>query len=162
MTLAEFCTLVDAPSKWVLNARALLRDAEPYSLAAAERLAIIRLLNAGFGVPLARAQDVAQQAREAGGVARIATPDGIVAIEVDVDRICLAVATRAAAVSNTYARRRPGRRPKRSTRPIRAAEAYGIDIGLLKSNLERSPAARLRQLDAMAAFRSRVRRRANR
>ena len=39
-----------------------------------------------------------------------------------------------------------------------AAEDYGLDLTLLAANLRRTPAQRLRQLDAMADFRRRARR----
>jgi hypothetical protein len=38
------------------------------------------------------------------------------------------------------------------------AEEYGLDLSLLAANLKRTPAQRLRQLDAMADFRRRARR----
>jgi hypothetical protein len=159
VTLAQFSRLVAAPSKWVLNARALLGLQEPYSAEAAEGLAIIRVLNSVFGMQLGTAAGVATQALDHDETARIASPDGIVTVEVDMERLRSAVATRMSAVANTYAPRRPGPRPRRSRAPIDAAEQYGIDIGLLKANLARTPETRLRQLDAMASFRSRVRRR---
>jgi hypothetical protein len=134
MTLTEFSAVVEAPSKWVLNARALLGITAPYSLAAAEHLAIIRLLNTGFDIPLAAAGDFARQALGASGVTRISPADGLVTMMIDVERIRAAVVTRAATVSNTYAPRRPGRRPRRSRQPITSAKQHGIDIGLLKAN----------------------------
>ena len=162
MTLAEFSLLVDAPPKWVLNTRALLRDTDPYSMRVAERLAIVRVLNAELGIPLARADRLARAAVTARSVTRVPLSDGTMTLEIDFGRIEAAVATRASQLATMHEPRRPGRRPGRSVAPVRAAERYGIDIGLLKSNLARSPAARLRQLDAMAAFRSRVRRRSAR
>jgi hypothetical protein len=42
--------------------------------------------------------------------------------------------------------------------PITAAQAYGIDITLVAANLRRTPAERVRQLDAMYDFAHRVKR----
>lgn len=162
MTLAAFASLVGAPSKWILNARALLRDDEPYSTQMAEHYLVIWILNAEFGVPLARADEMARRALLHGELTRVSSSNGLITLGIDVERVRVAVATRASMVANTYAPRRPGRRPRRAARPLKAAEEYGIDTGLLKANMERSPEQRLRQLDAMQAFRSRVRRRSNR
>lgn len=161
MTLAEFSLLVNAPPKWVLNTRALLGDEEPYSAAAAVRLAIVRTLNTDFGIPLAKASKLAENAIDAGDVASIRSVDGTAALEIDVARIRAAVVTRSSRLTTMHSPRRPGR-PRKTVRPVRAAELFGLDIGLLKSNLARTPEARLRQLDAMVSFRSRVRRRASR
>ena len=162
VTLAAFASLVGAPSKWILNARALLRDEAPYSTRLAEHYLVIWTLNAEFGVPLARADEMARRALLHGELTRVSSSSGLVTLEIDVERVRAAVATRASTVANTYAPRRPGRRPRRAARPLKAAEEYGIDTGLLKANLERSPEQRLRHLDAMKAFRSRARRRADR
>jgi hypothetical protein len=158
MTLAEFSILVHADPKWVLNARALLRDSEPYSETAAERLAIIRTLHADFGIPLGRADALAEHALESGEVVRIPSLDETAVVEIDVGRIRAAIATRSSQLATMHSPRRPGR-PRTAVTPVRSAKRHGLDIGLLKSNLARTPEARLRQLDAMVAFRSRVRRR---
>lgn len=42
--------------------------------------------------------------------------------------------------------------------PLKAAREYGLDLSLLQANLRRTPAERLRQLDAMLSFVHRVRR----
>ncbi|MGH7516114.1 MAG: hypothetical protein ACREOC_01410 [Gemmatimonadales bacterium] len=57
-----------------------------------------------------------------------------------------------------YAARRRGRPTMVRRDPIRAAEEYGFDLTLLAANPRRTPAERLRQLDAMADFRQRIRR----
>ena len=49
--------------------------------------------------------------------------------------------------------RRRGRTTHRATRDaISAASRYGVDIGLVRSALERSPAERLEMLEANVAF----------
>lgn len=48
--------------------------------------------------------------------------------------------------------RRRGRRGGHAQNPIERAIAYGLDIGLIQSALERSPAERLALLDSNRAF----------
>ena len=94
MTLAEFSLLVDAPPKWVLNARATIGRAPAYSVAAAEQLAIVRVLNRDFAVPLPRAWRLAGESLSTGtfgGPVRFIGSDGTVALEIDVTRIRSAI-----------------------------------------------------------------------
>jgi hypothetical protein len=161
MTLAEFAALVDAEPKWVLNARQVLGRAIRYTVPVAEQLAIARLLHADLQVPLVRAWGLARRALDQPGTepARLAvTSDESVALMVDVQRFRSALHTRRSFVQTTHAPRRAGRPPRRSRAPLRRAEEFGLDLSLLRANLARSPAQRLRQLDGMVAFRKRVRR----
>ena len=160
MELAEFSVLVDAPPKWVLNSRAVLGSSIRYSLAVAERLALVRMLNRDLAVPLPKAWELAGSALVPGAPDRVefTAGDGAVTVLVDLYRLRAAVAVRRAELATRSPRRRVGRKPRRSTDPLAAAEHYGLDVGLMKANLARRPDERIRQLDAMGAFRSRVRR----
>lgn len=155
MRLAEFAIVVDAPPKWVLNARALMRDDSDYSVEAAERLALIRELNRDFGVGLQTARTVANQAlaTSAGASANA----GVVKLLIDVPRLRSAIATRISLLKTHHARRRAGRKPKRIA-AIAAAKRYGFDVTLLQANLLRTHAERLRQLDGMMSFTTALRR----
>jgi hypothetical protein len=53
-----------------------------------------------------------------------------------------------------------GTEPAKDSRkdPVTIAREYGTDISLLQANLRRTPAERLRQLDAMLNFVRRARR----
>lgn len=160
MVLADFSLLVDAPPKWVLNTRAVLGAEVRYTLAVAERLALVRMLNRDLAVPLPKAWELAGSALGQGASDRVAftAGDGTVTVVVDLYRLRAALAVRRAELATMSPRRRVGRKPRRSTDPLAAAEHYGLDVGLMKANLARRPDERLRQLDAMGSFRSRVRR----
>lgn len=155
MQLGEFALVVDAPTKWVLNTRALLRAAHEYTVEAAEHFALIRVLNRDFGVALPRARELAEQALRPSSGGQVEA--GVVRLLVDVPRLRAAIATRRSQLATLTVRRRPGRRPRKSG-ALTAARRHGLDVSLLQANLARSPDERLRQLDAMMAFRSRVRR----
>lgn len=162
MTLADFALLVDASPKWVLNTRAVLGPGVRYTVAVAERLALVRLLNRDLAIPLPRAWALAGEslARTTGSSRQVEFPvgDGTVNLSVDVHRLRSAIATRRSLLATMPPRRRTGRRPKRQSNPLAAAREYGLDVTLLQANLARRPTERLRQLDAMAAFRSHVHR----
>jgi hypothetical protein len=155
MTLGEFSILVDAPTKWVLNTHALLGLARHYTVESAERLALVRILNRDFGVALPRALERAENALQPSASQR--EESEVVRLMVDLPRLRAAIATRLSQLGVHYARRRAGRKPKRAS-ALTAAKRYGLDVSLLQANLARRPVERLRQLDAMAAFRSAVRR----
>jgi predicted nucleotidyltransferase len=162
MTLGEFAYVLDVDPKWVQNAGAALGTPLRYTLATAQRLAVARALSDALGTPLPRAYaEAAGMLRRYDGSRRpvpVSISDGAVAATVDVYRILAAVSAGLSRLRTTYAPRRRGR-PSRARRdPIRRAADYGLDLTLLAANLRRTPAERLRQLDAMAEFRRRVRR----
>lgn len=166
MTLAEFAILVDAPPKWVLNTRALLGSGLRYSLPVAERLAVVRRLNNHLLIPLPKAWTLAARLLEATadahGDVRLEFGEGLIGLSLDVLHVRAAIAARRSRVATLHAPRRAGRKRRRVTDPLDAAERYGLDLGLMRANLARSPAARLRQLDAMARFRKQAKRRSER
>ncbi len=162
MTLAEFSLLVDATPKWVLNTRAVLGSGVRYSVAIAERLALVRVLNRDLSIPLPRAWELAGAALThaplPSGEFALVAGDGTVTLAIDVHRVRAAIATRRSQLVSMPPRLQSGRRPKRPSNSLTAARRHGLDISLLKANVARRPDERLRQLDAMASFRSRVRR----
>ena len=159
MTLAEFALLVDARPKWVLNTRAILGSGVRYTVAVAERLALARVLNRDLSIPLPRVWELAGEALASGGKSfEFTAGDGTATLAIDLNRLRAAVATRRSLFAEMPARRRVGRKPKRAANPLVAARNYGLDVTLLQANLARHPSVRLRQLDDMAAFRSRVHR----
>ncbi len=163
MTLAAFALLVDAAPKWILNASAVLHDAFRYSIPHAQRLAAARALQEGASMPLPRAWSLAGEAipqytRDRAPVTLTADPDATVSVTLDVHRILAAVSARLSRLRTMHSPRRRGRRSRAHRNPLRAAVEYGVDLSLLEANLRRTPAERLRQLDAMVAFSRSVRR----
>ncbi len=162
MMLSGFALLAGASPKWVLNTQAVIGRLRAYTVAAAERLAVVRVLNSDLAVALPRAWQIADDALRGTGAYRFSSPDGTIALEVDVDRIRAAVAIRRSQLATMYSPRRAGRPARKPRNPVRAAEQHGLDLTLLRANLARSPAERLRQLDAMVSFRTRVQRKESR
>lgn len=161
MTLGEFAYVIDAEPKWVLNAASVIDAPLPRTLPCARRLVIARALNKEAGMALSHAYRVAEQTlRHYDGSprhVRIATADGSVAVSIDVYRLLASLSAGLSRLTVLYAPKQRGR-PARHRDPIRTADAYGVDLSLLESNLRRSHAERLRMLDAMVAFQRRVRR----
>lgn len=163
LTLAEVAYLADAPPKWVLNTSAALRLHGPYTLALARRLYVVRLLQRATGCSLERAKALAGRLLQGGdasnhpAVASVALDDqGTLCMQLDVARLHSTFAARRSALHTTVAPRVRGRPTTREHEPLEAARAWGLDLSLLASNLRRTAAERLRQLDAMADFRRRV------
>lgn len=162
MTLADFAVLVDASPKWVLNTRAVLGPVIRYTVAVAERLALGRVLNRDLAISLPRAWVLAGEAMartpDPSGLVNFVAGGGAANLTIDVHRLRSAISTRRSQLANMSRQRCAGRKPKLQSNPLTAARRYGLDVTLLKANLSRRPAERLRQLDAMAAFRSHVHR----
>ena len=159
MTLGQFAVLVGAEPKWILNARAVLGRDLRYSVSTAERLSLAQLLSSDFQIPLPRAWAIAGEALDHDVDAyRVTTDDGLLSLEIDLARLRSAIAIRRSQLATTHQPRRAGRKPARRRDAIEAARRYGLDVTLLQANIERRPEERLRQLDDMAAFLSRVKR----
>lgn len=161
MTLGAFASLVGADPKWIQNAAAALEGRLAFTPTQARRLAIARALAESTGMPLLQAWEAAAEAlsKFAGGrePVSIVLSDPAIGITVDVYRLLARFAARLSWLRTEYQPRRRGR-PGRRRDPVVAAKEYGLDPSLLRYNLGRSPAERLRQLDAMNTFRRRVRR----
>ena len=162
MTLAEFAYLLDVDPKWVQNTAAALGGSLRYTIPSARRLAVARALAETAGMPMPGAWALAGGVlRKAGGSeepVRVSADGDPVAVTVDVYRIVAAVNVGLSRLRTMYAPRQRGRPAKVRRDPLRAAEEYGLDLTLLGANLRRTPAERLKQLDAMADFRARARR----
>ncbi len=160
MTLAQFAYLLDADPKWVQNAAAGLGGSLRYTLPTAQRLAVARALVEAAAMPLPRAWTIAGKVlRTSGGSSepvRVSDDSDPVAVTVDRFRILATVTVGLSRLRTMYAPRPRGRPATPQRDPIRAAEEYGLDLSLLVANLRRTPAERLRQLDAMAGFRRRA------
>ena len=166
MTLGELAATAGVPTKWVLNGRTLWGGPRAYSMALARQLAVTQELHSALGIPLAVAFRVAGGALAAqpnAGLTLVPVRDGADAmVAVDVARLLAAVEARAAAWRAGYGARTAGR-PAKARRPrpqvaLERARDWGLDLSLVQANLHRTPEQRLRQLDAMVAFRRQVRR----
>lgn len=155
MTLGRFALIVGAPPRWVQNAIAQLGERTRYTEDSARRLGLAREIREVTGMSLRRAWRIAREALEAWPAKRTWVtdrPGGSVRVFVDVERYLSGYAARLSLARARYAERRRGRIPRRPRDPLAAARAYGVDVDLLRESLRRSPAERLRQLDADVEF----------
>lgn len=154
MTLGQFATAVGASRRWVQNAYARLGLRPPYTAAGARRLAFARAIQDAAGMTLARAWTLAAEAIAAWPAQRSWTVpgDGVVAVTVDLERLLSDYAVRLSLARSWYAERRRGRPPARRLRGVEWAKWYGEDVTLFESTLKRTPAERLRVLEANLAF----------
>lgn len=163
MQLAELACLVDAPAKWVLNALAVLEPGARYSDALARRLAVTRAIHLACGTPLVEAFTVAQCALRTwdGGERPLtlhANDTDDVALTLDMYRLMSSFHVRRSLLLASDSPPARGRPRTRIGDPLVRAQDWGLDLSLIRDNLRKTPAERLRQLDAMEAFRSRTRR----
>ncbi|HMA22005.1 MAG TPA: hypothetical protein VKO87_14445 [Gemmatimonadaceae bacterium] len=158
MTRAQFALAVRGDEKWIENAARLLGKQFRYSLEESVWLGLVRMLNQELQLPLSRAAELADEALGLGSdrpivVGRSDQSSGGVFIDMPRFRSSHAAATSVALTLGGPRRR--GRRAtpsKKKADVIAAAQRYGVDIDLLREGLKLSPAERLEQLDANAAF----------
>jgi hypothetical protein len=162
MTRAQFAAAIGVPEKWVHNARAALGGALPYTVANAQRLAVVRAILAAVPVALRVANRWAAAAlaapRRDGPVEVPAESYAPVRVTIDLPHLLSAFTARLSQALHDEPRLR-GRRPRQRGRrgltlgETRArASSYGLDVSLIDASLRRSPAERLASLDANAAF----------
>lgn len=156
MTERQFARAAGADEKWVQNARRLLARRPVNTVAAARALGLTRVLHQELGLPLAAADRIARAALRAGH-ARVhvhprAAAGAPVAVAIDVARYRSDFLVRLSRARLLDQPRRRGRRRATPGDPVAAAAAHGVDVSLLRRSLTRSPAARLAELDANAAF----------
>jgi len=153
MTLGQFAVAVGAPKRWVQNAMRVLRVRPRYTPEGAKRLAFVRMLRDGLGMPLARADRVARQALAAWPARKVWDYEAgdAVALRVDLERFLGSCAVRLSLSRTYYAEKRRGRPRKHVRHGIAGAREYGVDISLLEESLRRTPEERLRRLDADVA-----------
>jgi len=155
VTLSQFGSVVGAEPRWVQNAMASLGLPAQYTVTVARRLALARLVRESCGMPLVEAYPLAARALAGWPLRRHwerASPDGALRIVIDLERF---LSTFTARLSVARARS-PGRtrgRPRRTDlRGIALAREHGVDLGLLRASLRRTPEERLRRLDDDLAF----------
>jgi hypothetical protein len=163
MTLAAFARLLATTPKWVLNTLHALDRHPRYTLDLARRLAVTREIHDTFGVPLSTAFALAQQALRQTPVAESlvsvsSRADGNVSLTIDLYRLLSSFNVRLAELRESYAPPVLGRPRTRPVDALAAAEDWGLDLSLVRDNMRKTHHERLRQLDAMHSFATRVRR----
>jgi hypothetical protein len=159
MTLHQFAAAVGASPKWIQNTSRLLKRAFRHTPEEARWLRLVRLLQERFDLSLARAAELAAQALAAPASERpvrlSATPDDSAELLIDVARCDSSFAAALAAALTFHGPKQRGQgrwtRPRRGNM-LRAAEAHGVDLSLLRASLALTADERLRRLDENAAF----------
>src|SRR5438132_1619693 len=155
MTLTQFAIAAGTDTKWLLNSSALLGRRIRRTPQEARWWGLVWLLDSAIGISLQRAAGIASdalmQAPEVVWVRPLSDPSSSVSVMVNLQRYR---SVAAANLSRALVRETPKVRGRRKvTRdPIAAAVEYGVDLGLLRSALEKCPAERLRTLDVNRAF----------
>ena len=159
MTLAQFAIALGADPKWVQNAGAALGRQLRYTPEEARRLGLARMIQGATGMPLQRADEVAafvlashEQVRQV----VVESADGSVQLTIDLARYESTFGARLALARREQPERR-GRPPRRGGDPLARASEFGIDISLLRSNLQRTPEERLRNAGENAELVRRLR-----
>jgi hypothetical protein len=157
MTARQTAVAAAADLKWLTNSAALLRRPLRYHAREAKWWGLVRLLVDRLGMTLKAAAGAATAALHApdsrAPIDAVADASGSAALVIDLPRyesIFLANLSRALVLETP---RRRGRTTQRTTNDaVSAASRYGVDINVVRSALERSPAERLDILDANVAF----------
>jgi len=156
MTLGQLAIAAGAEVKWILNSAALLGRRVRHTPADARWWGLLRLLTESLKLPLQLSADVASLAlrgAHTGELSVLTDPSGSASLRIDLRRyqsIFLGNLSRALVLETPRRRGRPARSPGSKT--LDSAERYGVDLGLLRAALERTPADRLDMLEANAAF----------
>jgi hypothetical protein len=154
MTPRQTAVAAAADLKWLTNSASLLGRRLRYTVEAARWWGLVRLLVDDLGLTLKAAADAATAALETGKAASTPATDsrGAVRIEVDRPRYESIFTANLSRALNQETPRRRGRVRKNTGDPIAAARRYGVDIGLLRTALERTPAERLALLERNVEF----------
>ena len=163
MTRTEFSRLLGANPKWAVNTLSALNASGRYTIEMARQLTIARAVHAAAAMPMAESLTLARRLLRAPytAVSRVTvqlSDDDDVVLTVDVYRLLSSFYVRLADVRESYAPRARGRPRTRRTDALSAAEEWGLDLSLIRDNLTRTAAERIRQLDAMGQFSRGVRR----
>jgi hypothetical protein len=157
MNARQLAVAAAADTKWLMNSATILRRRLRYSIAEARWWGLVRLLTEALALPLTAAARAATTAFGAGSNHLItigADPTDSAALQIDLDRygsIFLANLSRALIHETPKRRGRPSR-PAKGNDAITRARNYGVDLGLVRAALDRTPAERLAMLEANARF----------
>ena len=162
MNLNQFAVAAAADPKWLLNSSAILGRSLRLTPANARWWGLVRVLESTFGLTLAAAASAATRALSHANDVRevIVASDagGSTALAVNTFRYDTSFLANLSRARVRETPRRRGRRAQTPRDPVAAAEAYGLDIGLLQASLARTPWERLAMLEANQAFVTEMRR----
>ena len=158
MTARQTAIAAAADLKWITNSAALLGRRLRYNPREAKWWGLVSLLANRLGLSLKAAADAATTALGARGshvrVTAGADSSGSTSLVVDLHRyesIFLANLSRALVHEAPRRRGRPAQLAVRHA-AVGSAQRYGVDLGLIRSALDRTPAERLALLEANVAF----------
>jgi hypothetical protein len=158
MTERQFAIAASADIKWIRNSAAILQRPFRPSSSEARWWGLVRLLTDTLGLSLKAAAAAATRAlvkrKDPARVTTTADPSESTILFVDVPRYeSIFLASLSRALVRETPRRRGRSSPSRAgTSAVHSAGRYGIDLGLLRASLDRTPAERLELLEANAAF----------
>ena len=165
MTARQTAVAAGADLKWMVNSAALLGRRIRYDRQQAKWWGLVWLLTEQLGLSLRSAAAISTVAFRGGNSSTQVTagvdPSGSASIIVDLvryDSIFLANLSRALVHETPRRRGRPARRGIKGD-ALATARHYGVDLGLIRSAIGRTPAERLALLEKNAAFVRDMRRR---
>ena len=158
MTSHQVAISARAELKWLLNSSALLGRRVRHTQADSRWWGLVRLLAERLALPLETAAEAATSClRAKNGAAKMTVtsdPSQSASLVIDLPRyesIFLGNLSRAL-VLETPRRRGRQSRTRAGAAAIRAAQNYGVDLGLVRAALARTPAERLAMLDSNVEF----------
>lgn len=158
MTAHQFAIAARTDVKWILNSSTLLGRRVRRTPADSKWWGLVRLLTESLALPLQAAADAATTSLGAKGAARQITvnadPSHSASLLIDLTRyesIFLGNLSHALVHETPRRRGRPPR-ARAGSRVLDSARRYGVDLGLIRAALQRTPAKRLEMLEDNADF----------
>jgi hypothetical protein len=158
MTLHQCGIAARADLKWLLNSAALLSRPVRRTPADSRWWGLVRLLTESLALPLQAAAEAATRSLGTRGEAVTITvrtdPSESASLRINLPRyesVFLGNLSRALMLETPKRKGRPAH-VRRGAGAIESARAYGVDLGLVRAALARTPAERLEILDANAGF----------
>jgi hypothetical protein len=165
MTSHQVAVAARTDVKWILNSSALLGRRVRHTPADSRWWGLVRLLTESLALPLQAAAEAAKRCLGAKNDAELINvkcdPSQSVSLVIDLPRyesIFLGNLSRALVLETPRRRGRPSR-TRGGAAAIGAAQTYGVDLGLVRAALARTPAERLAMLDSNLEFIRGMRRR---
>jgi hypothetical protein len=165
MTSHQVAVAARTDVKWILNSSALLGRRVRHTPADSRWWGLVRLLTESLALPLQTAAEAATRSlgakNDVGMINVKSDPSQSASLVIDLPRyesIFLGNLSRALVQETPRRRGRPSRN-RGGAAAIGAAQNYGVDLGLVRAALARTPAERLEMLDSNVEFIRGMRRR---